>query len=384
MCRNGERRILRILSVGGLLALAACSATSRPGGDPSQWGRGNYTPPGTTSDPWGPYVREASGRFQLPEQWIRAVMNQESGGKEYRNGRLTRSGAGAIGLMQLMPSTWSSLAAQYGLGNDPYEPHDNITAGSGYIRQLYDRFGSPGFLAAYNAGPGRLEQYLQAGTPLPDETVNYVASISPHLGDTVPAVGATPVMVASASQRVPTVPTASVVPVETATLSRTADGCLRNVDAAYDPSDCLVDRDVPHADPAPLPPPQPTITVASTQPLPAPQPAPLPTELASYVEPVGHRAPVMQASYAPVRGMGGSWAVQVGAFSSGGEARMALAQARAIIGPLSASPLVMRVPSSAAPLYRARLVGLGAEDAAAACRALRSHAMACFRVPIAT
>ena len=53
-----------------------------------------------------------------------------------------------MGLMQIMPKTWIELRARYGLGADPYDPHDNILAGAAYIRQLHDRYGSPGFLAA--------------------------------------------------------------------------------------------------------------------------------------------------------------------------------------------------------------------------------------------
>ena len=53
-----------------------------------------------------------------------------------------------MGLMQIMPKTWTELRARYGLGADPYDPHDNILAGAAYIRELHDRYGSPGFLAA--------------------------------------------------------------------------------------------------------------------------------------------------------------------------------------------------------------------------------------------
>src|SRR3546814_9197460 len=61
------------------------------------------------------------------------------------------SHAGAMGLMQIMPATWTYLRGRYGLGDDPYHVRDNIIAGTAYLRELHDRFGSPGFLAAYNA-----------------------------------------------------------------------------------------------------------------------------------------------------------------------------------------------------------------------------------------
>jgi soluble lytic murein transglycosylase-like protein len=90
-----------------------------------------------------------------------------------------RSQKGAMGLMQIMPQTWSELRARYDLGADPYDPRDNILAGTAYIRELYQRFGAPGFLAAYNAGPTRYENHLATGRPLPDETQDYVAILAP-------------------------------------------------------------------------------------------------------------------------------------------------------------------------------------------------------------
>jgi hypothetical protein len=168
-----------------LCALAACgsSHSTRHAGVPRNPSR-YYPPPGPAGDPWGPYIREASGRFGVPEQWIRSVMHQESGGQED-----VISWAGAIGLMQVMPETYADLRDRYSLGNDPFDPHNNILAGTAYLREMYDRFGSPGFLAAYNAGPNRVDRYLTNGTPLPAETVSYVASIAPRLGSGTPMTG---------------------------------------------------------------------------------------------------------------------------------------------------------------------------------------------------
>lgn len=122
------------------------------------------------------FVTEASKRFAVPEHWIRAVMRVESDGKQR-----ARSSKGAMGLMQIMPGTWSDLRARYGLGVDPYDIRDNILAGAAYIRELHDRYGTPGFLAAYNAGPGRYERHLATGRPLPDETQTYVATLAPMI-----------------------------------------------------------------------------------------------------------------------------------------------------------------------------------------------------------
>lgn len=122
------------------------------------------------------HVREASQRFGLPEHWIHAVIRIESAG------RISAvSPAGAMGLMQLMPGTWARQRARYNLGSDPFDPRDNILAGTSYLREMYDRYGAAGFLAAYNAGPGRYEEWRDKGRPLPSETRRYVAAIAPLL-----------------------------------------------------------------------------------------------------------------------------------------------------------------------------------------------------------
>ncbi len=123
-----------------------------------------------------PLVAEAAKRFGLPEEWIYAVMRTESAGRIK-----AVSSAGAMGLMQLMPGTWMRQRTRFGLGSDPFDPRDNIMAGTSYLREMYDRYGASGFLAAYNAGPGRYEDWRDRGRPLPAETRNYVAKISSML-----------------------------------------------------------------------------------------------------------------------------------------------------------------------------------------------------------
>src|SRR6266436_1338165 len=124
------------------------------------------------------FIGEASARFALPARWIRAVMQVESSGDVH-----AISSRGAMGLMQLMPGTWVELSVRYGLGLDPFDPRDNILAGSGYLKEMCDRFGTVGFLEAYHAGPARYEQYLATGQPLPPETIAYIASVTPLLGN---------------------------------------------------------------------------------------------------------------------------------------------------------------------------------------------------------
>lgn len=120
------------------------------------------------------FVAEAAARFDIPERWIRVVMQAESAGN-----RRAVSRAGAMGLMQIMPATWAELRTRHRLGDNPFDPRDNILAGAAYIRAMYDRFGAPGFLAAYNAGPERYAQHLATGRPLPHETRAYLQSLAP-------------------------------------------------------------------------------------------------------------------------------------------------------------------------------------------------------------
>jgi hypothetical protein len=122
------------------------------------------------------FVTEAALRFGIPASWITAIMQAES-----RGDVRAVSPKGAMGLMQIMPQTWADLRSRYSLGVDPFDPHDNILAGAAYLRELHDRYGAAGFLAAYNAGPGRYEDHLASGRPLPVETQAYVAALAPLL-----------------------------------------------------------------------------------------------------------------------------------------------------------------------------------------------------------
>lgn len=135
------------------------------------------------------HVIEAAQRFGMPERWIYAVIRAESAGK-----LRAVSSAGALGLMQLMPGTWARQRSRLGLGNDPFDPRDNIMAGVSYLREMYDSYGAPGFLAAYNAGPGRYEDWRDRGRSLPAETQAYVAKIASmlHYGNAAASIASAP------------------------------------------------------------------------------------------------------------------------------------------------------------------------------------------------
>jgi soluble lytic murein transglycosylase-like protein len=143
--RPSAVRLPAFLLLSGLLLAVPFSVTANA-----------QNPPATqtaTAHPFAIYIDEAAQRFRIPAAWIRAVMRVESAG-DVR----AISSAGAMGLMQIMPETWAELRVRHRLGRDPYDPRDNILAGAAYLREMYDRYGSPGFLAAYNAGPGRYEE----------------------------------------------------------------------------------------------------------------------------------------------------------------------------------------------------------------------------------
>ncbi|MCG4258290.1 lytic transglycosylase domain-containing protein [Acetobacter senegalensis] len=137
-------------------------------------------------------VRQAAERNAIPAMWVRAVLQAESAGDPH-----AVSGAGAMGLMQLMPGTWKDVRRTLNLGADPFDPRDNILAGAAYLRWLHDRYGDAGFFAAYNAGPGRYDEHLATGRPLPGETISYVAHVRTLLENPiVSTVGFLPKIVA--------------------------------------------------------------------------------------------------------------------------------------------------------------------------------------------
>jgi soluble lytic murein transglycosylase-like protein len=129
-------------------------------------------------DRWRPMIEEASTRFGIPTSWIERVMRSESRGLTMLNGHPIRSRAGAMGLMQLMPATWTDMRARLGLGTNPDDPRDNILAGTFFLRLMYDRFGYPGLFGAYNAGPGAYAAWLAGNRRLPAETVTYLGTVS--------------------------------------------------------------------------------------------------------------------------------------------------------------------------------------------------------------
>jgi soluble lytic murein transglycosylase-like protein len=108
----------------------------------------------------------AADKYGLPRRLVRSVMTAESALNP-----LAVSPKGAVGLMQLMPSTARTLSA------NPYDPAQNVDAGARYLRDLLLQYkgGLWHALAAYNAGPGAVARYN--GVPPYRETINYIARI---------------------------------------------------------------------------------------------------------------------------------------------------------------------------------------------------------------
>jgi hypothetical protein len=118
---------------------------------------------------------ESAARAQnLPLEFFARVIWQESRFQADVVGPRTRSGDRAQGIAQFMPRT----AAERGL-LDPFDPVQALPKSAEFLRELADQFGNLGLAAAaYNAGPGRLREFLSGRRPLPAETRHYVLAIT--------------------------------------------------------------------------------------------------------------------------------------------------------------------------------------------------------------
>ncbi|MDI2091554.1 lytic transglycosylase domain-containing protein [Commensalibacter oyaizuii] len=349
-----------------LLFLTACDGGNKQKGGVVSSRYSNYMsshpkwrPPGPEQDPWGPYINQSSQRFNVPDQWIRAVMMQESRGYQYYNKRPITSPHGAKGLMQLKTPTYNDMAKRYNLGKDPYDPRDNIMAGTAYIRILYNKFGAPGFVAAYHGGPGTLNAHLTRGKSLPSETKKYLAAVAPKLGNDVPMSG----------------PFASYA----GPYRRKNTAKPLSLEAYYTPKPYYPTTMVAQSNPVSLPKNKRSkskstskkdILVASSVVTPT-------YEVSKHSD-----ANIVQVAYAPPSSSKGNWGIQVGAFSSPSLAQQATFRAkRNAAGTLSiANSSVEMVNKNGNKLYRARLTGINYITASEACSKLKQKGMNCVTI----
>ncbi len=111
-------------------------------------------------------IGASAAEFNVDPALVKAIVYNESA---FDPG--AESGAGARGLMQLMPETAASLGV-----SDPYDAAQNVRGGTRYLRGLLDRFHDVALaIAAYNAGPAAVERY--GGVPPYAETRNYVRGV---------------------------------------------------------------------------------------------------------------------------------------------------------------------------------------------------------------
>jgi hypothetical protein len=365
------RRFRAAGTIAIMTALAACG-TVTPHQDAIQetaryvaHAKHNYVPPGPAEDPWGPYIREASHRFDVPETWVRSLMRVESGGKEYMNGELITSGAGAMGLMQVMPATYDELRDRYNLGDDPFDPHDNITAGVAYMREMYEVYGSPGFLAAYNAGPARLDDYLANVRPLPDETRHYVAMIGPYLRGVYPnnrssadqmAINVLPVNIPPGKRYSRPVMLANAKPLGGGRVPKRMPVEVAQLPEAPRQGGMWVGQQLALVTPPPPPPQHGGFRLIATA-------------------NAADAAPARHESVAP-----GQWAIQVGAFANPGQAHSALlaAQHSAHTELAVAHPFTSSVHQGHGVLWRARMTGMSRETAIQACEKITHSRSNCI------
>lgn len=120
-------------------------------------------------------VTKASEEFGVEKALVYAVIRTES---KFRPG--AKSGAGAVGLMQLLPETAEWIAGKSGEEvGDLYDPEQNVRLGTAYLKYLLGKFSLSDALAAYNAGEGNVARWIESGvTEYPyAETRNYVKRV---------------------------------------------------------------------------------------------------------------------------------------------------------------------------------------------------------------
>ncbi len=154
-------------AASGSFAAALQAATTADYGPATPIGAQGAGGGGAGASEYDPLIEQAAARNGLDPAVLHGLIQQESGFDPN-----SQSSAGAAGLTQLMPGTASSL----GVAN-PLNPAESIEGGARYLSQMMSRFGgnTEDALAAYNAGPGAVQQY--GGVPPYAETQSYVSKV---------------------------------------------------------------------------------------------------------------------------------------------------------------------------------------------------------------
>ena len=249
-----------------------------------------------------------------------------------------------------------------------------------------DIYGAPGFLAAYNAGPARLDDYLSNNRPLPEETRRYVAAIGPNL------YGALPIVRSPAEQYA-----MNALPVNIPRGLRYGRGAVQLASASSSRGRVqLASAGAGSWSGGGRVPARQPVQVAQLQ-EPAMRPAPLPPQLVAMTPPSAMPpapsaapgrglhliSPAMAADSMAIRrgsAAPGQWAIQIGAFASQGLAQSALSSARGQARPelAIARTYVGTVQGGRGTLWRARMVGLSKETAVQACEKLSRGRSSCI------
>ena len=164
---------LAVLSVRANAQAGATPPADKPPDQPAQRGA-SQQPEQTAADGICRAIERDAAANALPVEFFARVIWQES-----RFNALAVSRKGAEGIAQFMPQTadWRGLL-------DPFDPIAALSESASYLRELRERFGNLGLAAAgYNAGPGRVSEWLAGRRALPDETRNYVALVTGWTAD---------------------------------------------------------------------------------------------------------------------------------------------------------------------------------------------------------
>jgi hypothetical protein len=183
--RRGDRRragALAGLLAGsmGLIAHGRMSGTSAPLTPPAiempAVGPTPLASPATPASPYDRFIEEASALYDVSADLVRAVIQTES---NFNPNAVSR--AGARGLMQLTPITLREVKMKI----DPFDPRENILAGTKYLGMMLDRHDGnvPLALASYNAGPTAVRRHR--GIPPFKETRGYVKKVQTAMAEAI-------------------------------------------------------------------------------------------------------------------------------------------------------------------------------------------------------